>query len=248
MKRLTTICAVAMKKSLMITLAGLLLTAAGTANADFTTINTPWDIGGLSSEQNLYDINTCHTSILNELYGNQVKRIDDFGASIPDQVWLNLNGHANVSVKYAGYTQDLGYIDGTSGISFQSLTGTITGNGYADDGALTGTLFADLLTVADGLTDFRWADQTSGAPLWTSKISDNIDMLDHMVTFLITGGPSAGNYVIAFDDQLGGGDRDFQDLVIEVSGVSPVPVPGAFLLGSIGLAFTSWKLRRRKEL
>ena len=26
-----------------------------------------------------------------------------------------------------------------------------------------------------------------------------------------------------------------------------VPVPGAFLLGSLGLAFSGWKLRRRKE-
>ena len=103
MKRLTTICSVAMKKSLMITLAGLLLTAAGTANADFTPINTPWDTSGTGPEQNLYDIDTSHTSILNTLYDNQVTQIDDFGASITDQVWLNLNGGANVEVKYAGY-------------------------------------------------------------------------------------------------------------------------------------------------
>ena len=28
----------------------------------------------------------------------------------------------------------------------------------------------------------------------------------------------------------------------------PVPGAGAFLLGGVGLAFASWKLRRRKEL
>lgn len=242
MKRFTTICAVAMKKSLMITLAGLLLTAAGTANADFTTINKTWDIWGAGPEQNLYDIDIGHTSILKTLYGNQVMQIDDFGAIITDQVWLNLNGGANVEVKYAAYTQNLGYIADTSGGSFTSLIADISANGY-----LSG-LSTTLPPASSGLEYFRWADQTSGAPLWTSKIADNSDALDHMVTFLITGGPSAGNYAIAFDDQLGGGDRDFQDLVIEVDGVSPVPVPGAFLLGSIGLAFTSWKLRRRKEL
>ena len=32
----------------------------------------------------------------------------------------------------------------------------------------------------------------------------------------------------------------------EVSELNVVPVPGAFLLGSIGLAFAGWKLRRRK--
>jgi len=29
------------------------------------------------------------------------------------------------------------------------------------------------------------------------------------------------NYIIAFDDKFRGGDRDFQDLVIEVDGVVP---------------------------
>jgi len=35
---------------------------------------------------------------------------------------------------------------------------------------------------------------------------------------------------------------------LDVSGVNPIPVPGAALLGSIGIAFAGWRLRKRKEL
>jgi hypothetical protein len=238
MKRLRTIWGGVTRKSLLIALAGLVLTAAGSAEADMTPINLRWNTSGTGPEQNLYDANPLNTSILNTLYGNQVKRIDDFGAGITDQVWLNLNGGANVAAKYAGYTQNLGYVAGPSGSSFTSLLAGISANGYLS--GLSGTL----PPKSTGLTYFRWADDTSGAPLWTSRISDNSDGLDHMVTFLITGGPSAGNYVIAFDDQLRGGDRDFQDLVIEVDSVVPTPVPAAVVLGVLGLGVAGLKLRK----
>jgi hypothetical protein len=60
-----------------------------------------------------------------------------------------------------------------------------------------------------------------------------------MVTWLITGGEAAGNYVIAWEDLPRGGDRDFNDIVLEVR---VVPIPAALwlfasgLLGLIGFA------------
>ena len=63
-----------------------------------------------------------------------------------------------------------------------------------------------------------------------------------MVSWLITDGDYAGDYVIAWEDLKKLGDRDYNDLVVRVSGASVVPVPaavwlfGSGLLGLVGIA------------
>jgi hypothetical protein len=64
-----------------------------------------------------------------------------------------------------------------------------------------------------------------------------------MVTWLIMGGSSKGNYVVAWE-ATDVGDRDYQDLVVEISNASPVPVPGAILLGILGLGVAGIRLRK----
>jgi len=207
----------------------VLLVTSGVVYADFTTpVKT-----GPSNEVPLLGTG----NILDTLYGlANVTRIDDFNAPITDQVWYNPDGSAAAEAKYAGQSQNFGYLLGTSGGSPTSLF-TVTGSGY-----LSGTPSAAIPSFSPPKL-FRFED-TTGGNTWSSKQADNSGD-DHMVTFEITGGPSAGNYVVAFEDKpFGSSDLDYNDLVVEVSGVSPVPVPGAVLLGAAGLGLVGWLKRK----
>ncbi len=57
----------------------------------------------------------------------------------------------------------------------------------------------------------------------------------------------SNEYILAWEDiaYFGGSDRDYQDFVVLVESVSPVPVPAAVLLGMLGLGAAGLRLRKR---
>jgi len=166
--------------------------------------------------------------ILDSLYGSWTRIDDDV-----DQVWQDLNGGMKVQAKYTSVTAfTLGY----------SLN-EVTGAGFIDTGLnLVGeTANIDVVPNSDL---FIWGASGSGATKWSNE-SLNVGS-DRMVTFrintLLDGSvPTQPTYVIGFED---GTDWDYQDIVVEVSNVAPVPVPGAILLGILGLGAAGLKLRK----
>jgi hypothetical protein len=147
---------------------------------------------------------------------------------------------ATAVAKHASFKQNFGYIDSDN--DFESLLYVPYMD--AQSGASSEPAVGD--EIRFGLT--RGAVPMQGSkPIFSSDPSDNtacgwflcLPPNDHMVSWLITDGQYAGDYVLAWEDMKFLGDRDYNDLVVRVSGVAVVPVPAAvFLFGSglIGLA------------
>lgn len=98
---------------------------------------------------------------------------------------------------------------------------------------------------------FYLSTQSNGT--FFSQTARNADGGDHMYAYQGTGtpflsGPLSGeifttqDYILAWEDLAGGGDRDYQDFVAVVQDITPVPLPTAVWLmisGLVGLAGVS---------
>ena len=171
-------------------------------------------------------------NILDTLYGmGNLQRVDDDTGQ--EQIWFPANGRATAKAKYAGKTQDFGYIadKGAAGFDDDSFVSLFTVSGGIYSMGLSGPS----AVLDEGNVPFLWALKPSEAPLWTSLPSQNDDGLDHMVTWKVVDTPHT--WVIAWEDlpaDAGKFDADYNDLVLEVT-VSPVPIPPAILLLGSGL-------------
>jgi hypothetical protein len=109
--------------------------------------------------------------------------------------------------------------------------------------------------VVFGSDAFGFFLTNPGGAVWYSDSELNNGM-DHMLAFQGNGLDTISiadvksgtwlttEYVLAFEDYT---DFDYQDFVVMVESVVPVPVPGAVLLGVLGLGAAGMRLRKRQS-
>ena len=212
-----------------------------------------------------------HAQILSSIYGGNftpagsvdfsnglllAKRVDDFffgeagdpldmggptgGEDDTDQTWRAPFTNAIAEARFAAFEQSFGYFLGSSGGTFQELF-DVEGEGYDVTGQ------APLPVIANQL--LRWGRNGDNG-LFSSRIADNTDNQDHMVTYQILDAvPTAGGgdprirWVVFWEDIRSGEpfeDWDFNDLVVEITAI---PEPASF--ASFGLLALLGMRRRR---
>lgn len=111
---------------------------------------------------------------------------------------------------------------------------------FVDLGAFKAGSMLDFFLIANGAG--------GGKSIWTASAARNSDGLNHVVSFALPGSPYL---IMAFEDLLGGGDRDYNDVVfaVDIGAINverllstPEPAAWASVLALGGVAFL-WRRR-----
>lgn len=226
------------------------------------TFGTSWDGTG-NSLQDVLDNITVNPSAGNSSVTTTTDAITDAW----DSYWSLPDGSqsaATMIIEIAGWatSNSFGVFDSDNYLMFAEIF-----DGSAAPGSSSG--IAELKfdnfgavyinDVSIGVTftgnSFGYYIDTPGGRFY-SDTGLNSDNFDHMLAYqgkdidiikiadLAADLWTNNEFVLAFEDLPGGGDEDWQDLVLMVDSVQPVPVPAAVLLGVLGLGVAGLKLRK----
>jgi hypothetical protein len=176
-------------------------------------------------------------------------------AGMTDQVWQDGVVQVQAEAKYAGFRQRAGFKYGATDVVASNQILDVTGVGTS--GNMAGVVTA-VSAPSDGLftaaqhQQFRLTRSGDGSSYsnneWSSRVGENGDSFDHMITFQILDAtaPNLRRFMVFFDDQGGGGDRDFNDFSMTLT-VVPLPAAAWAGLGTLA-ALGSLSVLRRKRL
>jgi len=159
-----------------------------------------------------------------------------------DQVWEAESVDAKAEARFAVFTQEFGFAEGTAAINYQHLL-YVNGSGFDQSD----------VTSRSNMSNRTWRWARSGENgTFTSQNLDNPGGVDHMITYRIDQQSSANvgalvtTYLLFFEDLKPNQnpDMDFNDMVVEIRATqTQVPEPATFgLLGLSGLL-----LRRKRD-
>lgn len=171
------------------------------------------------------------------------------GAGYHNTIGFNTTGvgvsSGNPQIIFPDASSSVGYGGGTAGV--RSAANPLLPGDFVDLGTFSAGTLLNFFLIANGAYGGSTVFDTSGAA--------NPDGINHVATFTPTfwGAANSPYLFISFEDLLGGGDKDFNDVIIaldigaaNVAALLATPEPATWLtLGSL-VALAVWAKRRTR--
>lgn len=165
------------------------------------------------------------------------------GAGYHNSVGFNVNNYGTAGSNAKLIFPDASSTgDGTFASGSQSNSNPLASGDFVDMGKFDAGSFLDFFLVSNGAN--------GGTNVFSTNKSKNPDHISHVVSYAL---PDSPFLIIAFEDLYGGGDKDYNDVVMAIDiGAANVahlagPEPSAFALTGIFLAAVLMVRRNRSR-